>query len=78
MTNSVGSEAFLFFLPVVQKDPVSVDLVLQSEVEGEVFNAFVRVNLHSGGVLIGLKVLDDIREPHRQPVVPEHIMVKCH
>lgn len=41
-----------------------MDLVLQSEVEGEVFDAFVVVNLHSGGVVVCLKVLDDIREPH--------------
>lgn len=54
----------------MEKDSISVDLVLQREVEGEVFYAFVVVNLHSGGVLIGLEVLDDIWEPHREPVEP--------
>ena len=61
-----------FLLPVVQEDSVSVDLVLQGEVEGEVFDAFAVVDLHSGGVLVGLKVLDDVREPHREPVEPGH------
>lgn len=61
---------FYFFLPVMDKDSISVDLVLQREVEGEVFCAFVVVNLHSGGVLIGLEVLDDIWEPHREPIEP--------
>lgn len=56
----------------MEKDSISVDLVLQREVEGDVFSAFVVVNLHSGGVLIGLEVLDDIREPHREPVEPGH------
>lgn len=59
-------------VPVIYKDSISVDLVFQGEVESEVFNVLIVVNLHSGGVLIGLKVLDDIWEPHRQPVVPEH------
>lgn len=47
-----------------------MDLVLQREVEGEVFDALVVVDLHSGGVLVSLKVLDDVREPDRQAVVP--------
>lgn len=38
-------------------------LVLQGKVEGEVFDAFIAVDLHFGGVLICLKVFDDIREP---------------
>ncbi len=54
-----------------------MDLVLQGEVEGKVFNAFVVVNLHSGGVLVSLKVLDDIREPHREPVEPGHSNSFC-
>lgn len=49
-----------------------MDLVLQGEVEGEVLSGFVVVNLHSGSVLVGLKVLDDIWEPHREPVEPGH------
>lgn len=49
-----------------------MDLVLQGEVEGEVLDALAVVNLHPGGVLVGLKVLDDIREPHGEPVEPAH------
>lgn len=49
-----------------------MDLVLQGEVEGEVVDALAVVNLHPGGVLVGLKVLDDIREPHGEPVEPAH------
>lgn len=51
-----------------------MDLVLQGEVEGEVLDAFVVVDLHSGGVLVGLKVLDHIREPHGEPVEPGQTM----
>lgn len=68
-------------LPVIQKHSISVDLVLQGEVEGEVFDAFVVVDFDSGGVLIGLEVFDDVRKPHREPVVPTHTqsasVVKC-
>lgn len=64
-------------VPVIYKDPISVDLVLQGEIESEVFNAFIVMNLYSGGVLVSLKVLDDIWEPHRQPVVPEHSKRFC-
>lgn len=49
-----------------------MDLVLQGEVEGEVLDALVVVNLHPGGVLVGLQVLDDIWEPHGEPVEPAH------
>lgn len=45
-------------------------LVLQGEVKGEVFNALVVVDLHFGGILICLKVFDDIREPNRQAIIP--------
>lgn len=58
------------FLPVADEDPVGVDLVLQGEVEGEVLDAFVAVGLHLGGIVVCLKMLDDVREPHRQAVVP--------
>ena len=68
-------------LPVVQKHAVPVDLVLQGEVEGEVFDALVVVDLHSGGVVVGLEVLDDVREPDGEPVVPGRsntlVVVKC-
>lgn len=57
-------------LPIVDKKAVSVYLVLQGEVEGKIFDPFVVVDLHLGGVLVGLEVLDDIREPDRQAVVP--------
>ena len=49
-----------------------MDLVLQGEVEGEVLDALVVVGLHPGGVLVGLQVLDDVREPDGEPVVPGH------
>lgn len=55
-----------------------MDLVLQGEVEGEVLDAFVVVDLHSGGVLVGLQVLDHIWEPHGQPVEPGHSGQSCH
>lgn len=61
--------------PVVEKHSVPVDLVLQGEVEGEVLNAFAVVDLHPGGVLIGLEMFDDIGEPHRKPVEPAHTCV---
>lgn len=51
-----------------------MDLVLQGEVEGEVLNALAVVDLDPGGVLIGLEMLDDIREPHGEPVEPAHIL----
>lgn len=57
-------------LPIVDKKAVFVYLVLQGEVEGEIFDPFVVVDLHLRGVLIGLEVLDDIREPDRQAVIP--------
>lgn len=47
-----------------------MDLVLQGEVEGEVLDPFAVVNLHSGGILVSLKVLDHIWEPHGEPVEP--------
>lgn len=47
-----------------------MDLVLQGEVKGEVLDAFVVVDLHSGGVLVCLKVLDHIWKPHGEPVEP--------
>ena len=57
-------------LPVVDKESVFVYLVLQSEVEGEVFNTFITVYLHFGGIIICLKVFDDIREPDWQTIIP--------
>lgn len=47
-----------------------MDLVLQSEVEGEILNALVGVDLDFGSIFISLQVLDDIREPDRQTIVP--------
>lgn len=57
-------------LPIVEEKAVFVNLVLQGEVEGEIFDPFVVVDLHLRGVLVGLEVLDDIREPDRQAVIP--------
>lgn len=57
-------------LPVVDEEAILVYLVLQGEVEGEVLQALVAVDLHPGGVLVGLEVLDDVGEPHRESVVP--------
>lgn len=51
-----------------------MDLILQREVEGEVLNALAVVDLDPGGVLIGLEMLDDVREPHGEPVEPAHIL----
>lgn len=47
-----------------------MDLVLQREVEGKIFDAFVVVDLHLRGILIRLEVFDDIREPDRQAIIP--------
>lgn len=57
-------------LPIVDEKAISVYLVLQSEVEGEIFNALIVVELHFRGILIRLKVFDDIREPDWQAVIP--------
>ena len=40
-----------------------MNLVLQGEVEGEVFDAFIVVDLHFGGILICLEVFNNIRKP---------------
>lgn len=53
----------LVVLPVIDEEAIFVYLVLQSEVEVEVFSAFIIVDLHFGGIIICLKVFDDIREP---------------
>lgn len=50
-------------LPIVDKKAIFVYLVLQGEVEGKVFDAFIVVDLHLRGILIRLEVFDDIREP---------------
>lgn len=50
-------------LPVIDEDTIGVYLVFQGEVEGEVFNAFVVVGHHFRGILVCLKVLDDIGKP---------------
>lgn len=52
-------------LPVIDKQAISVYLVLQSKIEGEVFDAFMGMHLYSGGIFICLKMFDDIREPYR-------------
>ncbi len=57
-------------LPVIDEEAVFVYLVLQGEVEGKVSNAFIVVNLHFGGVLVCLKVFDNIREPDWQAIIP--------
>lgn len=58
------------FLLVIDEEGIFVYLVLQGKVEGEVFGAFIAVDLHFGGVLICLKVFDDIGEPDWQAVIP--------
>lgn len=60
----------LLLLPIIDEKAIFVYLVLQGKVEGKVFNAFVVVDLHLRGILIGLKVFDDIREPDRQAIIP--------
>lgn len=57
-------------LPIINEKAVPVYLVFQGEVESEVFNAFIVVDLHFGGILICLKVFDDIREPNGQAIIP--------
>lgn len=62
----------VLFSPVVEEESVPVDLVFQGEVEGEILDALVVVNLDSGRVLVGLEVLDDVREPDGESVEPGH------
>lgn len=56
---------------VVEVLPLTVDLVLQGEVEGHVFDFLLHKDLGAGCVLLLLQVLDHVREPHRQTVVAE-------
>ena len=51
-------------LPIIDEKAIFVYLVLQGEVEGEVFNAVTVVDLHFRGILIRLKVFDDVRKPN--------------
>lgn len=60
----------LLLLPIIDEKAIFVYLVLQGKVEGKVFNAFIVVDLHLRGILIGLKVFDDIREPDWQTIIP--------
>lgn len=57
-------------LPIADEQAVFVYLVLQGEVEGKIFDAFIVVDLHLRGILIRLEVFDDIREPDRQAIIP--------
>lgn len=57
-------------LPIVDKKAVFVYLVLQGEVKGNIFDAFIVVDLHLRGILIRLEVFNDIREPDRQAIIP--------
>lgn len=57
-------------LPIVDKKAIFVNLVLQGEVEGKIFDAFIVVDLHLRGIFIRLEVFDDIREPDRQAIIP--------
>ena len=54
---------------VIEVLPLAVDLVFQGEVEGHVFYFLLDEDLGAGGVLLLLKVLDHVGEPHRQTVV---------
>lgn len=49
--------------PIINEKAIFVYLVLKGEVEGEVFNAVTVVDLHFRGILICLKVFDDVRKP---------------
>lgn len=57
-------------LPIIDEKAIFVYLVLQGEVEGEVFNAVTVVDLHFRGILIRLKVFDDVRKPNWQTIIP--------
>lgn len=46
-----------------------MDLVLQCEVKGDMFYFLLGENLGARGVLLFLKVLDHVGEPHCQAVV---------
>lgn len=54
---------------VIEVLPLSVDLVLQGEVECDVFYSLLDKNLGARGVLLLLQVLDHVGEPHGQTVV---------
>lgn len=60
----------------MNEETVFMYLVLQGEIEGEVFDAFIAVYHHFGGILISLKVFDDIREPDGQAIIPATPMIQ--
>ena len=44
-------------------------LVLQSEIESDMLHLLLDEDFGACGVLLLLKVLDHVREPHSQPIV---------
>lgn len=66
--DSQGSQARLDVL-VIDVLSLFMDLVLQGEVESEVFHLLPVEKLHLRLILLILQVLDHVRKPHRQSVV---------
>lgn len=54
---------------VVEELAIAVNLVLQGEIESDMFHLLLDEDFGTGGVLLLLKVLDHVREPHSQTVV---------
>lgn len=54
---------------VIEVLPLTVNLVFQGEVEGDVFHFLLDEHLGARGVLLFLEVLDHVREPNGQTVV---------
>lgn len=59
------------YILVIDVFSLSVDLILQGEVEVEAFNSLSMEHLDFGLILLLLQVFDHVREPHTQSIVTE-------
>ena len=58
-----------YYILVIDVFSLSVDLILQGEVEVEAFYSLSVEHLDFGLILLLLKVFDHVREPHTQSIV---------
>lgn len=54
---------------VVEEHAIAVNLVLQGEIENDIIHLLLVEDFGTGGVLLFLKVLNHVREPHSQTIV---------
>lgn len=59
------------YILVIDVFSLSVDLILQGEVEVEAFYSLSVEHLDFGLILLLLQVFDHVREPHTQSIVTE-------